>query len=266
MAYREITIPEGNQLYFIDWIRVKNGWEDKLVDFRDYVERSTNNWVRSRVGHKQELDLEMRASWTLENPKPISIGELVPLIEEEKDEDDFSLRENYVFDLKGSRENVPKLFPNLYYIKTAELVEKMLKEFYGCQVAFHIPTEENSYRTFMRKIYNPTILKYEKGDYFDKHRDRKRDDLHIGSCLFLPPKSLLGDLEGGDLLIYQDENSDSIKINYDEKSWKCITFPLRTFHSVTPVVSGIKYTIKLNVYRRDEDYETEPDSDYDGAD
>lgn len=81
------------------------------------------------------------------------------------------------------------------------------------------------------------ILKYPVGGMFKKHNDTRDYDIkpRLLTCVTLLKKS--DDLEGGDLLLWQNKKSNkAIKINL--KPYETVIFRAKTFHECTKVIKG----------------------------
>lgn len=93
------------------------------------------------------------------------------------------------------------------------------------------------------------ILKYIKGDFFLKHKDKDigiRDTIygkqrHIASILLFPPKKN-SQYDGGELIIYND--IDEKVIVADDELWTCVFFELGIIHEVKNIISGERVVLK----------------------
>lgn len=85
-----------------------------------------------------------------------------------------------------------------------------------------------------------SLLKYEKGDFFNKHVDGKSCHGHVGTILIYPPKCE-SDYEGGDLILDND-----IVITADEHEWKIVILNLNVSHEVSKITSGTRYVFKCD--------------------
>jgi hypothetical protein len=82
------------------------------------------------------------------------------------------------------------------------------------------------------------FIKYDRGGYFIRHRDRKRREDHSHTITFYPPQDVIG----GELEMYVNDEKIIIPMSPDE--WKCVIFPIEIEHESMPVISGIKRIIK----------------------
>lgn len=88
------------------------------------------------------------------------------------------------------------------------------------------------------------LLKYEKDGFFTKHKDGKKNNLHFGTMLILPPKTI-NSYKGGELVLYI--NNDKVIINQYEEKWKLIIFGLDVEHELNKVLEGTRYVFKSEV-------------------
>ena len=93
-----------------------------------------------------------------------------------------------------------------------------------------------------------TILKYEKGDFFKKHKDGVSQKEHVSTILAIPPKSIC-EHSGGELVIYKDDNTGDIEceIHADQNEWTIVCMNVNISHEVKPVLSGIRYVFKNKI-------------------
>ncbi|CAH6418434.1 Hypothetical protein HVR_LOCUS150 [uncultured virus] len=87
---------------------------------------------------------------------------------------------------------------------------------------------------------------YELGGFFAKHTDGKKGPRHFATLLIFPPASI-STFEGGDLILYP-ENEDSVTIKTSEfQDWTAIAFLLNVPHECTPVTSGKRFVFKAEL-------------------
>jgi hypothetical protein len=93
------------------------------------------------------------------------------------------------------------------------------------------------------------ILKYCKGAVFEKHSHLKINENHIGDLILFPPIEIYSNFIGGDLILYFDNTI----LRYEPskmENWTGIFLPLGIEHSVEEVISGIRYSFKIDLYKK----------------
>ena len=110
-------------------------------------------------------------------------------------------------------------------------------------------------------LENYQLLKYEKGDFFNKHKDRKLGENHKYTLLifFNDNKEKL---EGGELILSDDSNT--FKIEFDNSKIDkpiMVIFSIDLYHKVEPVKSGTRYVLKKPLYINDVDKQSDDESD-----
>ncbi|SNW62616.1 2OG-Fe(II) oxygenase [Orpheovirus IHUMI-LCC2] len=90
-----------------------------------------------------------------------------------------------------------------------------------------------------------TLLKYETGCKFTKHKDGVKNGKHAGTLLVIFPKSY-SDYTGGELVIYKDQEEVIVR-GYDDNY--CVVFlGIDLDHEVKEVLSGTRYCLKTPVF------------------
>ena len=89
------------------------------------------------------------------------------------------------------------------------------------------------------------LLRYDKDDYFDTHKDRKTKSRHTHVILIY----LKSKYTGGELEIHDEKTKESSAIYslYNTSKFdktRCIIFPISYYHKANPVLSGTKYVLK----------------------
>lgn len=92
------------------------------------------------------------------------------------------------------------------------------------------------------------LLKYQEGDFFNRHTDGKdnNQDNHYGTLLLFPPKHFC-QYTGGDLLFYQSSKQIAKIIPSQFENWTLIGFPINVEHACTQILSGIRYVFKSQI-------------------
>ena len=106
------------------------------------------------------------------------------------------------------------------------------------------------------------LLKYEEGDFFSEHKDRKLAENHKYTCLIFF-NDCKEKLEGGNLILRDEDNL--FKIVFDSSNVDIATmviFSIDLYHEVKPVTKGTRYVFKSQLYTsstsiEDEDVEEE---------
>lgn len=83
------------------------------------------------------------------------------------------------------------------------------------------------------------LLKYNVGGKFNCHVDGVQNEKHLGTMILLPPKSL-SEYEGGELVLYKDEQE--IIVNSDEMNWTFVFIPTNMKHEIKEVTKGIRFS------------------------
>lgn len=86
-------------------------------------------------------------------------------------------------------------------------------------------------------------IQYNVGGHFDKHVDVSKfvdGKEHNYTILLFPPQKI----DGGDFIIYEDKEKESMRISPSEFQWTIIIFPVGTYHCSTEITNGIKITLK----------------------
>jgi hypothetical protein len=91
-------------------------------------------------------------------------------------------------------------------------------------------------------LLNLQLLKYNEGNFFARHKDRKYSEKHKYTILILPPMSVGNIFTGGEICINGQE------IIQDINKYKIIIFSLDLIHNINPVLSGIRYVFKGVLY------------------
>ena len=102
------------------------------------------------------------------------------------------------------------------------------------------------------------LLKYEIGGFFLKHRDKLYSNsrskyLHTHTCLLYPPSALCS-YEGGDLIIYNEDNKTQIINTSLFTDWTFIIFDQKTYHEITPTITGKRHVFKGQLYKINDNF------------
>jgi hypothetical protein len=91
---------------------------------------------------------------------------------------------------------------------------------------------------------NWTNIKYEVGDFFNKHRDTKINSNHNETLLLIVPKSV-SNYDGGVLNIY-DPITDNLlnSVTCSMFNYILVSFPIHYPHEVSQITSGIRQIFK----------------------
>jgi len=89
------------------------------------------------------------------------------------------------------------------------------------------------------------LIKYPQNGFFKKHSDGKKDELHFGTALLIPPYSL-NRFEGGELVLY-GKNGAVIEILPEEDDWKLVIIGLDIEHELKKVINGERYVFKTEM-------------------
>lgn len=84
------------------------------------------------------------------------------------------------------------------------------------------------------------LLKYDEGDFFAQHTDRKKSKSHNYTMMIFPPSN--GAFEGGDFIV----GSTTIKCD-SLTDWTIVIFDITQQHEVTKVLSGTRYAFKTTL-------------------
>jgi predicted 2-oxoglutarate/Fe(II)-dependent dioxygenase YbiX len=111
---------------------------------------------------------------------------------------------------------------------------------------------------YFRNSLSFALLKYNVGGEFIKHRDKllsKFNDyyLHSHTCLLYPP-SHISKYGGGNLILYDEKDKQTIINTSQFKNWTFIIFNRKTYHEITPVTSGQRYVFKTQLFIKNFDY------------
>ena len=100
------------------------------------------------------------------------------------------------------------------------------------------------------------LLKYEKGDFFNKHLDRKQTPEHEYTCLIII-NDKENEYEGGELILTDQDNIYNIHVS-EACKLECvmIIFSIDLYHEITPITKGARYVFKKPMY----DYKYKPKS------
>lgn len=100
------------------------------------------------------------------------------------------------------------------------------------------------------------LLKYEKGDFFNKHLDRKQTPEHEYTCLIII-NDKENEYEGGELILTDQDNIYNIHVS-EACKLECvmIIFSIDLYHEITPITKGARYVFKKPMY----DYVYKPKS------
>jgi hypothetical protein len=102
---------------------------------------------------------------------------------------------------------------------------------------------------YCTKIIYDKVLVYTQNMFFSKHKDHNENNYHIGTLLIMPPKSLI-DFKGGELVMYDEKESDKnpIKWIHDNNNWTMVYLNLGIYHSVEKILSGTRIAFKYKVF------------------
>ena len=96
------------------------------------------------------------------------------------------------------------------------------------------------------------IIRYNVGKGFPLHVHSKITDTHLGDIVIYPPSYFLSEeLIGGDLVIYNsiDPFEEKMRVEVSKlKVWTKIFIPIGVYHEVEPIISGMRYTFKFDIY------------------
>lgn len=109
------------------------------------------------------------------------------------------------------------------------------------------------------------LLRYEEGDFFNNHLDRKLSDNHKYTCLiFFNDEST--DVEGGELSL-QDEN-DLYGILFNPSNLEglvMVIFSIDLYHEVSQITKGVRYVFKKPLFvNEEENIDTQDNDSYEG--
>lgn len=86
------------------------------------------------------------------------------------------------------------------------------------------------------------VHKYEKGCFFKAHTDTKKNELHIGTLVLVPPENY-SQYTGGNLIIYDTVDVDKQLLNIRPTTgWQCIFIKIDQKHEILEVTSGTRYS------------------------
>jgi len=87
---------------------------------------------------------------------------------------------------------------------------------------------------------------YETGGHFAKHSDGKKSSKHFATLLLFPPAHY-SPFEGGDLILYPDNQEAAIVKTSELKHWTVVAFHIGIFHECTPITTGRRFVFKTEV-------------------
>lgn len=114
-------------------------------------------------------------------------------------------------------------------------------------ISFESEEDKKQLEPFISDHQRYNLLKYEKGDFFKNHIDKKQLDGHNYTCLiFIHDES--HELKGGDLILHDKDNT--FKIVFEPSKLKynfMIIYSIDLFHEVLPVEEGVRYVFKTQI-------------------
>lgn len=103
------------------------------------------------------------------------------------------------------------------------------------------------------------LLIYKTMGFFKKHHDHYSGKFqlngftfnHVATILVYPPKEY-NNHEGGELVVYNDDNTSIKKIirSNDSNQWKIVIMKLGIEHEVYEMLSGVRYVFKGQIYEK----------------
>ena len=90
------------------------------------------------------------------------------------------------------------------------------------------------------------LIKYEVGDHFNEfHYDSLKDN-EIATILIFPPKYMIGEFTGGDLIFKIENEEYRVEPSKFEDKFVCVIFG-KILHKCEPITSGTRYVIKNTI-------------------
>lgn len=84
---------------------------------------------------------------------------------------------------------------------------------------------------------------YETGGYFTKHSDGKKSTKHFATLLVFPP-SHYSPFEGGDLILYLENQGPVIVQTSLFQEWTVVAFHINILHECTAVTNGREFCLQ----------------------